>query len=96
MRPLPGDKMVYYGPSENQKFAILIKPENFDLIAFMNLGTRLYWMDTGEYLGDYYTYTISKKSQQSIANRKIETPDELRAPYNKLNPEDRKIAYVSV
>lgn len=88
--------MLNYGPSENQKFAILIKPENFDLITFMNHGTRPYWMDTGEYLESYYTYTISKSSQQSIANRKIETADEIKAPWNKLNPADRKIAYVSV
>jgi hypothetical protein len=88
--------MVHYGPAENQKFAILIKPENFDLITFINFRVRPDWMDTGKYLGDYYTYTISRRTPQSVANRKIETTEQLEAPYNDLNPEDRKIAYVSV
>jgi len=88
--------MVHYGPSENQKFAILIKPENFDLITFINLNCRPNWMDEGKHLGCYYTYTISKSSQQSVANRKIETAEQMEAPYNDLNPEDRKIAYVTV
>jgi hypothetical protein len=90
--------MVHYGPSENQKFAIPIKPENFDLIIFMNFGTPPAWMMTSAYLDGkhYYTYTISKASQQSVSNRKVENSDEIKAPWNKLNPEDRKIAYVSV
>lgn len=88
--------MLHYGPSENQKFAIEIKPENFDLIEFMFAGHSLTEEEKRDRLGDYMTYTISKSSQQSVANRKIETPDEIKAPWNKLNPEDRKIAYVNV
>lgn len=90
--------MLNYGPSENQKFAIPIKPENFDLITFMNFGTPPSWMVDGAYLdgNHYYTYTISKASQQSVANRKVEDSEKIKAPWNKLNPVDRKIVFVSV
>lgn len=101
--------MLNYGASDNQKFAILICPENYDLIAFMRApesrGPK--WKDTGEVNieipdwlksgeedGNYFTYTISARHQQSVANRKIETPEEIEAPWNKLNPPDRKIAFV--
>jgi hypothetical protein len=89
--------MVNYGPADNQKFAILIKPENYDLITFFysSEGKRPDWMETGEEDGNYYTYTISKRYQQSVANYKIETPQEIRAPWNKLNPPERKIAFVT-
>lgn len=88
--------MLHYGPSENQKFAIQITPENFDLIQFMFAGHPLTEDEKRDRLGDYMTFTISKSHQQSIANRKIETPDEIKAPWNKLNPPDRKIAYVTI
>jgi hypothetical protein len=88
--------MLNYGPQDNQKFAILITPENFDLIEFMFAGYSLTEEEKCNRLGDYMTFTVSKRHQQSIANRKIETPDEIKAPWNKLNPSDRKIAYVSV
>jgi hypothetical protein len=63
--------------SKSQKFAILIKPENFDLIVFMNLGIRPNWMDEGKFIGYYYTFTISPQSAQNIRNRKIENRDDL-------------------
>jgi hypothetical protein len=52
--------MVHYGPSENQKFAIPIKPENFDLIIFMNFGTPPAWMVASAYLDGkhYYTFRV--------------------------------------
>ena len=87
--------MLNYGPQDNQKFAILITPENFDLIEFMSAGYPLTEEERAR-LGDYFTFTVSKRHQQSIASRKIETPDEIKASWNKLNPIDRKIAYVSV
>lgn len=105
--------MLNYGPSDNQKFAILIAPENYDLIQFFysskdvspfwmaNCGmdqdpARAHWMYTGEEDGNYYTFTISKRHQQSVANRKIETPEQIKAPWNKLNPSDRKIAFIKL
>lgn len=65
--------------SKSQKFAILIRPENYDLITYMNLGIRPYWMDEGKFTGYYYTFTISPKSAQNIRNRKIEDRDVLDA-----------------
>lgn len=88
--------MLTYGPKPNQKFAIEIKPENFDLIEFMFVGYPLTDEEKRNRLGDYMTFTISQSHQQSVANRKIETSDEIKAPWNKLNPEDRKIAFISV
>ena len=88
--------MLKYGPQPNQKFAIEIKPENFDLIEFMFAGHPLTDEEKRDRLGDYMTFTISQSHQQSVASRKIETSDKIKAPWNKLNPIDRKIAYVSV
>jgi hypothetical protein len=88
--------MLKYGPQPNQKFAILIKPEHYDLVTAMRAGRRDDDIYTGKYDNQYFTYTISQSSQQSLANRKIETEDEIKLPWNKLNPEDRKIAYVSL
>lgn len=105
--------MSNYGPSDNQKFAIFITPENYDLIQFFysskdispfwmakcNMDVdpnRASWMHTGEEDGNYYTFTISKRHQQSVGNRKIETPEEIKAPWNKLNPPGRKIAFVGL
>lgn len=87
--------MPNYGPQDNQKFAILITPENFDLIEFMSAGYKLTEEERNRQ-GDYFTFTVSKRHQQSIATRKIETSDEIKAPWNKLNPSDRKIAFISV
>lgn len=89
--------MLNYGPADNQKFAIFITPRNYDLIVFMGcFKTPPDWLVSGEEDGKYYTFTVSKRYQQSVANQKIETRREIKAPWNKLNPPGRKIAFAGV